>query len=159
MKTPKKKSPFINKDGTIVDLEEADSWIQKNVTWLTEWLTNVVIMSQKGMDKSTATFQLFQVPVSAPPPFGIIDAGNALKVLMINQSVFGRMSLNPPKFPGFFQKAGRLPRKGDTILYTAIKWFQLELISPSNIILPEGSSIPKVPILTTICAVNYIAQK
>ncbi|KKN73961.1 hypothetical protein LCGC14_0395260 [marine sediment metagenome] len=151
--------PFASKDGKTIDMNKMHTWVEKNVSWLTEWLTNVVTMEKAGMDKSTVTFQTFQIQLTNPPPLGIIQAGNAIKVLLIQQCITGRRAINPPQFQGFYQAVGRLPKNGDSILFTAIEWFKLNYIAGSNIMLAENSSIPKVAILRTTCAVNYIVQK
>ena len=153
-----KQHPFADKDGKL-DILKFDSWIADNIFWLTEWLTNVVMVSKKEMDKSTATFQTFQAQITSQPPLGVIEAGCAIKLLMMHQCITGKASLNPPQFKGFYQTAGRLPKEGDLILFTAIKWFQLEHIQTSSIILAENSSIQKIPMLTTTCGVNYITQR
>lgn len=155
----KTKHPFASKDGKTMDMEKLNIWIEENISWLTEWLTNVVTMGQEGMDKSTATFQTFQINLTNPPPLGIIEAGNAIKVLMMHQCITGKRSINPPQFQGFYQTTGRLPKEGDLVLFTAIKWFKLEYKTEGSIILAENSGVPKIPVLITTCAVNYIIQK
>ncbi len=154
----KKKVKYVGKDGKEITLEELGIWVEKNYLWLTEWLTNVVTVDNLAKDQSVATFQTFQAPLSHPPPFGIINTGNMIKGQIINQCTIGLMSLNPPQFPGFLQKVGRLPEEGDTVVFTALKWFKLEYITGSNLILAENSTIPKIPVLTTICAIDYLVK-
>ena len=154
----KKKVKYIGKNGKEITIEELNKWMGDNYLWLTEWLTNVVVVDNLAKDQSVATFQTFQAAITHPLPFGIIDTGNLIKGWMINQATIGLMSLNPPQFPGFFQKTGRLPEKGDTVVFTALKWFKLEYVTGSNLILAEGSSVPKIPVLTTVCAIDYLVK-
>ena len=143
----------------MIDKINMSEWLDNNFLWLTEWLTYVVVIDNLEKDKSTATFQTFRVPIVKELPWGAIDAGNIIKGQLINQSTIGLMSLNPPMFPGFLQKAGRMPEKGDMVLYTALKWFKLEYILESNLILAANSTIPKTPVLTTVCAIDYILNR
>lgn len=106
-------------------------WIEKNHAWLTEWLTNVVMITQRAAETSKMPFQTFTYRLQRPPPGGLIEAGYMIKADIIKQSIFGheRKILTPTKpatFEGFISKFGRKPTEKDTALYTAYKWFEFQ---------------------------------
>ena len=63
-------------------------WLLDNYYWLTEWLTNIVTISEVEAIQTKSPFQTFEVPLRINPPHGILLAGNELKAMLIMQAVF-----------------------------------------------------------------------
>lgn len=149
------KNPFVK--GKQIDLEAINNWMEANGDWLTEWLTNVVIIDQKEVDDRVFIFQTFRSIIKQPGPIGIWQAGQSIKAKIMLQAIFGHQVEREKRFSGFLNRVGRMPEKGDIGLFTALKWFKLETFSPSGIILANNSPNQQ-PCLTTICAVDFILR-
>ena len=162
------------------DKKEADAidqWMADNYVMLTEWLSNVVTIRESDARQTPSLFQTFTVPIRSEPPYGLIQAGNEMKHILLLHSIFGKAVLpesgvvsdalnkptlgDPPQsacFSGFKQQVGRLPIEGDIVLYTAVKWFELSFKQNPLLLAGDGVSKQSHSILETICTIDCLPK-
>ena len=152
-----------------IEPDEWQAWLTENVSWLTEWLANVVMISEADARQSGATFQTFRVTVNSEGIGGMLQANNELNYLLIASTILGYHSDGiakasggwdrPPMFSGFLEAVGRMPMLGDTVLFTATKWHTLEYWTASPIVAIGG--IPGKNRLTLVseCSVDFVPNK
>ncbi len=156
-----------SKEMETTDSDKVQQWLLDNYNWLTEWLTNVVMISEAEAKQTPSPFQEFVAPLRMQPPHGIILAGDELKSMLIMQAVFGVGAeiANPPgkkivSFPGFKQIEGRLPMEGDRVLFTAYKWFELGYGGSPKILNLQGTAtMGTVSVLRCICTIDTLPKE
>jgi len=138
-----------------IAIQKIELWFEENSNWLTEWLTNVILLPQGSKDMSGKVFQTFVAPVQGNGIGHLLQASAGIKFALLRQSVFGKehkqtIITNTPKptlFRGFIDKIGRAPEEGDIALYTAYNWF--------TIINHQVQGV----FLTTTCTVDFIPKR
>ena len=111
---------------TKITTDQITKWLGENQTWLTAWLTNVVIVQHIHIDH---TFKTITVPVYGQPPESLIEAMKHLQKDLIISALFGRPSsiisidgASVNQLLGFNTKYKRFPTEKDGVLFTAAEW-------------------------------------
>jgi hypothetical protein len=141
----------LTQDRAQAGIRKINEWVEKNETWLTAWLTNVVMVAPGHANKQ---FQVFQRMVEVQPPQGLLLTGMIVKRDIIMASVFGKpkskLILNPHELQasgylnGFLNQFKRMPTEKDIALFTATEWMSV-IIRGSNWFLRSTVSVEFFP--------------
>lgn len=144
-------------------IQKIDLWFDENSPWLTEWLTNVIMIPEQEMNTLGKIFQSFSFSLPNPDIKNILSVSNQLKYALLRHTVFGKERKTslihphnagirrsdcsptlPSMFSGFIESVKRFPKEGDIALYTACEWFSV------------FPAVGQLFFLRTICTVDFI---
>ena len=141
-----------------VSPEDISTFFHDNHSWLSEWLSNIVIINSRYRDDRFNIFQTFKMDIiqnnRKEPVTNILESVNYLKANILMQTVFGiseNIGKEQKKYNGFVPLFKRLPEEGDMCLFTATHWFKIEHES-------FLTGVKGKPILRTTCTVDFLPK-
>ena len=157
-----KKKVFLNKDGTF-NQGAFEEWLDQNHDWLSNWLSNVIVIHPSIAQTLPYSWQLFrstQLVSSAPDK--MLDAAAGMKNELIKAAILGPgggvmtpRGISITYLAGFVKRFNCLPTPNDYALFLATSWFELH-IKGGSIITATGEPTRTEAVIQTYCTVDFV---